>query len=600
MLTEGCTCPVSGPCLSVNHEALVLAAARHTRKLWFDDLAPIRLLAGLEYWYYRSYEFVSRFNFLPTFLFSFQSKTQLIATSNIKRKGFTCYFRTDHTWEPEIVKRTQPLEPDGNWIMRDNSMVFSKKVYARLTPEMMTNTGFTSTPLGGDAPPASERAKAKPRGKYYSVGISGGGWRALAGHTGVFRALSKKNALRLVDMFSSVSGGTWFLMKVAFDKIFSQDVLHSAKHIGEVVMNWMESKYYPVIRSTTTCSRQASEHKTNSGNTVGSAISSLILQAPGLVRSALGVAIVAANRFDFSWQNLVEQGVIGEDVASQPLTNVLLAPEARNKFGEATLAFNWNQLNHWDDTDQSTCSKWFLRSQAGDQYVQYPVYASALYKQVNDTDVNFKVEMQGRPIEGLFDICQAKKDDFCLQTAPSGVLGLGSMWRSGTQPATPSNCTNFNLESLTVGQVASASSAAAGGGAVQTWVQNVIDLVRENTRAIPMRCMVLPVLLEQFVTPCNRDIVVKQAMNVLGCKSSDGGKMESNKIDAEHSARIAKQWSAFLQKMAILMTVDTPMGKHAGHMAIDAVRSTPCGDVNRQRHSIDTDAMHQLCTCHIS
>ena len=233
--------------------------------------------------------------------------------------------------------------------------------------------------------------------------------------------------------------------------------------------------------------------------------------------------------------------------------------------------------------------------------MQYPVYTSALYKQVNDTDVEFKVKMRGRPIEGLFDVCHTQKDDFCLQPPPSDVLGVGSMWRSWTQPAAPSNCTKFNLESLTVGQVASASSAAAGGGAVQTWLQNVIDIVRENTRGIPMRCMVLPILVEQFVTPCNRDIVVKQAMKFLGCKSSGGGEMESNEIDVEHSARIAKQWSAFLQKMAIQMTVDTPSGKHTGHMAIDAVRSTPCRYVNRQWHSIETDAIHQLCTrTHIS
>merc|ERR1712159_164734 len=94
-----------------------------------------------------------------------------------------------------------------------------------LVTAMLTNTGLTSIPLGHGTLHAPDRQLVKPRGKPYYVSISGGGWRALAGHMGAFRALSNKNALKLVDTFSSVSGGTWFLTKLAFDANFSQKVI---------------------------------------------------------------------------------------------------------------------------------------------------------------------------------------------------------------------------------------------------------------------------------------------------------------------------------------------------------------------------------------
>ena len=596
MLAAGCTCAVSGPCLSANHEALVLAAARHAPKIWFNQLLPHGLPADFEYWYNTFYYFVScHFSFVPKFMFSFLSKNQLLDRSSVKRKGLTCHFRHNYPWEPEITPWEDPLELVNGyekWTVHDKSVALPKRINMKLTTDMLTTTGFTATQLGDEAlQTADERAKAKPRGKPYYVGISGGGWRALAGHVGAFRALSNTNTLGMVDMFSSVSGGTWFLTKLAFDAKFSQNVLRNENHITEVVLQWMEREYFPVIRSTT-CSMDLSKQISDSENrnTVGPVVSALVLQAPTLLRSALGSAIVAADRFQFSWQKLVEQAVLGQDIADKSLTNISLAPEARTKFGEATLAFNWNQLHQWDDSDPSSCSKWFLRNQTDHQYVQYPVYTSALYKQVTNSNVQFKVKMQGKPLKGLFDVCHMQKDDFCFQPPPptfleslkrtSEVVGTISStidrYTSWGQSAAPSidahKCANFNLGSLTVGQVASASSAAAGGGAVQAWVENVIELVRHKIKDIPVRCTVIPMLIKKLVTPCDRKVIVEQAMTVLGCKSSDGQKQDA-KVSR---VSIAKKWTAFFQKMAIQMTVNSSLGSHAGHMAIDAVRPTPC------------------------
>ena len=109
----------------------------------------------------------------------------------------------------------------------------------------------TSSRFGNEAlqEPAKEAGKSLP--KRFYVGVSGGGWRALAGHMGAFRALSSKHVLPAVDMFSSVSGGTWFLTKLAFDEKFSEKVLGNEMHISEDVLEWMERDYFPAIRNTT-------------------------------------------------------------------------------------------------------------------------------------------------------------------------------------------------------------------------------------------------------------------------------------------------------------------------------------------------------------
>ena len=90
----------------------------------------------------------------------------------------------------------------------------------KITPGMLTTMGFTSFEFGNKVVQEPETPPVKSESKKYYVGISGGGWRALAGHMGAFRALSNHMVLPKVSMFSSVSGGTWFLTKLAFDDFF--------------------------------------------------------------------------------------------------------------------------------------------------------------------------------------------------------------------------------------------------------------------------------------------------------------------------------------------------------------------------------------------
>ena len=214
--------------------------------------------------------------------------------------------------------------------------------------------------------------------------------------------------------------------------------------------------------------------------------------------------------------------------------------------------------------------------------------------------------MRGRPMKGLFDVCHTEKNKFCPQSSTTNNISsswgqlaassfdavketLSNYWQQPAEPLTnASECVNFNLNSLTVGQVASASSAAAGGGAVETWVRNAIMLARKKTRDIPMRCTVLPMLLQKVLAPCNLAAVTEETMKFLGCKTLSIWENLFPSVETRNSAIIAKKWSAFLQKMAISMTVDTPLGKHDGHMTIDAVGSTSCVRIPTQSPVIHT------------
>ena len=122
--------------------------------------------------------------------------------------------------------------------------------------------------------------------------------------------------------------------------------------------------------------------------------------------------------------------------------------------------------------------------------------------------------------------------------------------------------------------MASASSAAIGAGAVQAFVQNVIEFVRKyarDTMAGPvsmLSCSIYRMLIENLVGPCNRNAVIDEFHKVLGCTTEHD---QQNNV-VEDSAITAKRWVGFLQKMAIQMTVSGPLGNdHKGHMAVDAV-----------------------------
>ena len=157
-----------------------------------------------------------------------------------------------------------------------------------------------------------------------------------------------------------------------------------------------------------------------------------------------------------------------------------------------------------------------------------------------------------------------------------------SLWSLvGVQKAVPppsdlapssTECTDFNLGGLTVGQVASASSAAAGAAAVREWVHNILELAQHKAKHALKGgsgniwyCSFYRMLINNFVGACNKDTAVDEFLKLTGCETSDGKK--------ENPAITAQRWSQFLEKMAVQMVVDSdsPEHVHAGHMAIDAV-----------------------------
>ena len=119
---------------------------------------------------------------------------------------------------------------------------------------------------------------------------------------------------------------------------------------------------------------------------------------------------------------------------------------------------------------------------------------------------------------------------------------------------------NFDFEGLTIGQVASASSAAAGGGAVRVWVQNVLEFARVKLEEAMggLHCRVTPPLISQVF---DQQSVKDELMTLLGCNES------------EHSGTTAERWSGFLRDMAVKMKVTNSTGGESrmSNMVIDAV-----------------------------
>ena len=299
-------------------------------------------------------------------------------------------------------------------------------------------------------------------------------------------------------------------------------------------------------------------------DTVGCLLSAMVSLAP--MKSINSAFDAAVHTFNMSWQELVERAVLGQGTAyEQLLANTSLVPDARAHFGNATLAFNWNQLHQWHDG--ATCSKWFLK-EGGEKHVQYPVYTSALYQQSSDDRISLDVIMRGKSIDNLFDVCIRENKIFCDDDA--------SITRN-QKSRRDSECTRLRFVNLTVGQVASASSAAAGGAAVEAWVQALIELTRHATKDgmqgfINWCSNIVDFSMKYFdstMSPsCNRDIVYQEILNVLGCPNKKGKK--------EDSRLTAKKWSKYLRKMAIPMTVHRSLDQyHKGHMGIDAVRPSP-------------------------
>merc|ERR1719201_3365854 len=175
--------------------------------------------------------------------------------------------------------------------------------------------------------------------------------------------------------------------------------------------------------------------------------------------------------------------------------------------------------------------------------------------------------MQGKAMENLFDVCSVHGDLFCgdrkkvippkLNTIIDTLWGwLGDSAQAGLIDRKP-KCDDFQFQNLTVGQVASASSAAVGGGAVQAWVQSVIELVRRKAKDAlkgsvnVLYCSQYGMLIENLLGPCNRKAVLKEFFRLLGCET-DSEKKEDSKVTA-------KRWVEFLQNMAVQMAIKSPL-----------------------------------------
>ena len=296
-----------------------------------------------------------------------------------------------------------------------------KTIEMKLTADMLTNMGFISVSLGNDTT-SCHTDHPTPYTKKYYVGISGGGFRALSSHIGAFRALNNRSVLSTVDMVSAVSGGSWFLSKLMFDENFAAKVLGNADPVGDVVSEWLENIYFASLH------RAKRSPQTTPTEVLRSFITTVVTQAPGVLTSHLGTGIIAADYFEFSWQNMVETSVLGKHVATQQLEDTKLTPATRSQFSAAcTFALNWIQLHQWGDANAT----WFLKRRNGDDLLheQHPVYTSALYKQLGNDEVEADVKARGNDINELFQICHKKKWSNTVRARISGWLfAMDAFW----------------------------------------------------------------------------------------------------------------------------------------------------------------------------
>ena len=109
-----------------------------------------------------------------------------------------------------------------------------------------------------------------------------------------------------------------------------------------------------------------------------------------------------------------------------------------------------------------------------------------------------------------------------------------------TESLTGAQCDTFtfDFDGLTIGQVASASSAAAGAGAVQTWIQTVVEFARVtiDEAMSGLQCHVFPAMISQVFY---QQRVKDEFLTLLGCN------------ETETSGTTAERWSGWLRDMAV-------------------------------------------------
>ena len=142
----------------------------------------------------------------------------------------------------------------------------------------------------------------------------------------------------------------------------------------------------------------------------------------------------------------------------------------------------------------------------------------------------------------------------------SVILGWIEGDESGTESGAQCDTLTFDFDGVTIGQVASASSAAAGAGAVQTWMQNLVEFARVTIdRAMSgLQCTVSQALISQVF---HEQRVKNEFPTLLGCN------------ETEPSGTTAERWSGWLRDMAVKMKFsNSATGEsHMSNRVIDAV-----------------------------
>merc|ERR1719331_1451250 len=82
-------------------------------------------------------------------------------------------------------------------------------------------------------------------------------------------------------------------------------------------------------------------------------------------------------------------------------------------------------------------------------------------------------------------------------------------------------------------------------------------------------CRIPQILVEAAVPQCNQRVVIEELNKFLGCRD------DISKIK-EDSSTTANRWVGFTRRLAIEMSVSTPLGNNdVGHTAADAVGANP-------------------------
>jgi len=397
----------------------------------------------------------------------------------------------------------------------------------KLTTDMLTSEGFVTVKLG-IAPIDEPRQQKSDDTKYY-FSISGGGWRALSSSAGTLRGLSTTGALANVDMFTSVSGASWFLTKLAFDNDFASEVLGSDVPIGRVITKWYETEYFPGMTQaeTTPCSNEI-------GKFLATISSDQTAISPAMIVDMVG----DFQQFSYDWSKLVKQFIVGDKTSKLSLHTATLSESLRAKIPkQVKFAFNWNQFNHWGGGDKK---QYFLREKSTGKISQRPVYTNAHYDLDGDK-AEVEVKARGSPVNALFEVCHVEDNGQHV-------------------------CGDHDFSDLTVGQTASASSAYMGFTTNRVWMKAAFTQIRASLAdMVPtdgvtgfFTCKFFKPILKLFLKGHCNQAIQKEIANIIGCRD-------------ESVEETANRYTGFLQNMAIDFSRGVNGEKDTSKMAFDAL-----------------------------